>query len=182
MSVYFHLPKITCCIISFTLRHGFTWQVVKEVIVLSRQTTLLILNSLWVFLFFCFRYDCNKVFFFTKVYPYSKNGHELPTLWYLVPRVTISTLGNQTIASSVRIEFGTVLVWNWCRLFVNDYVNCGSANTSKLGYGDEYPTRHNLGISRHSQSMIAYKTSTESFWKFECQICCGIVVNIPYWQ
>ena len=36
-----------------------------------------------------------------------------------------------------------------------------------IGHVNEYPTMHYIGIPRHAQSMIAYKTLTEYLWKFQ---------------
>ena len=36
-----------------------------------------------------------------------------------------------------------------------------------IGYVNEYPTMHYFGLPRHTQSMIAYKTLSEYFWKFQ---------------
>ena len=36
-----------------------------------------------------------------------------------------------------------------------------------IGHVNEYPTMHGFGISRHTQSMIAYKILTEYLWKFQ---------------
>ena len=36
----------------------------------------------------------------------------------------------------------------------------------KIGHVHEYPTMHHFGNPRHIQSMIAYMTLTEYFWKF----------------
>ena len=45
-----------------------------------------------------------------------------------------------------------------------------------IGHVNKYPTMHSFGIPRHTQSMIAYKSLTEYFWKFQCKIalweCC----------
>ena len=36
-----------------------------------------------------------------------------------------------------------------------------------IGHVNEYPTMHYYGIPIQTQSMIAYKTLTEYFWKYQ---------------
>ena len=52
-----------------------------------------------------------------------------------------------------------------------------TVNSEKqIGYIDEYPTMHYLGIPRHTHSMIAYKISGNFIEKLHC----GNVVNMLY--
>ena len=46
-----------------------------------------------------------------------------------------------------------------------------------LGHVNEYPTMHNFGIPRDTQSMVAYKILTEYFWNSSENLHCGNVVN-----
>ena len=39
-----------------------------------------------------------------------------------------------------------------------------------IGHVYEYPTMHNIGIPRHTQSMIAYTNLTEYSWKSQSKI------------
>ena len=45
------------------------------------------------------------------------------------------------------------------------------SNIKKIGHVYEYPTMHNIGISRHSQSMIACMILTEYFLEFKSKDC-----------
>ena len=45
------------------------------------------------------------------------------------------------------------------------------SNIKKIGHVYEYPTMHDIGISRHGQSMIACMISTEYFWEFKSKDC-----------
>ena len=40
----------------------------------------------------------------------------------------------------------------------------------RIGHVNEYPTMHHFGISRYTQSMVAYTILTEYFWKFQWNI------------
>ena len=53
------------------------------------------------------------------------------------------------------------------RVVVAQTVLSDCMSTSTIGHVNEYPTMHNLGISRHTQSMIVYSILTEYFWKFQ---------------
>ena len=44
-------------------------------------------------------------------------------------------------------------------------------NIEKIGHVYEYPTMHDIGISRHSQSMTACMILTEYFWEFKSKDC-----------
>ena len=59
---------------------------------------------------------------------------------------------------------------NLCHLLhLPRFVSCMliSSQSQIIGRVNEYPTMHYFGLPRHTQSMIAYKTLSEYFWKFQ---------------
>ena len=47
------------------------------------------------------------------------------------------------------------------------YTSSSGERCRSIRYVDEYPTMHGFGNSRHTESMIAYISLTEYFWRFK---------------